>query len=198
MFSGLKGEVKIKEPGSINGQGFMIDNCEVRGMTTAAAPPPPVAAPPPPPAAAAPPAAASASAAAPPPAAPPAAPPPPPAAASAPPPAAAPPPPSASPAAPPPAPPPPAAAPPPFSSSSCCCCCCCIITTGRVPVPVAWEGGSLTSANSHTCATHQQDCDLYIFDHMAQITIDDCVNCRIFIGPVAGRFSHRPQIPSNN
>ena len=27
------------------------------------------------------------------------------------------------------------------------------------------------------------DCDLWIFDHNAAITIDDCKNCRIFIGP---------------
>mmetsp|Transcript_45545 Transcript_45545/g.118014 ORF Transcript_45545/g.118014 Transcript_45545/m.118014 type:complete len:332 (-) Transcript_45545:347-1342(-) len=33
-----------------------------------------------------------------------------------------------------------------------------------------------------------EDCDIYLFDTMAQVTIDDCVNCRIFVGPVVGSY----------
>eukprot|EP00899_Mesostigma_viride_P001424 jgi/Mesvir1/11282/Mv01076-RA.1 len=29
-----------------------------------------------------------------------------------------------------------------------------------------------------------EDCDLYLLDACAQVTIDNCINCRIFIGPV--------------
>ncbi|XP_074661001.1 protein XRP2-like [Tubulanus polymorphus] len=29
-----------------------------------------------------------------------------------------------------------------------------------------------------------EDCNIYIFDHIATVTIDDCTNCTIFLGPV--------------
>lgn len=32
-----------------------------------------------------------------------------------------------------------------------------------------------------------QDCAIYLFDHSAAVTIDDCVSCQIFVGPVKGR-----------
>lgn len=32
-----------------------------------------------------------------------------------------------------------------------------------------------------------QDCDLYILDFCGQVTVDDCKNCRIFVGPCEGR-----------
>ncbi|XP_072162948.1 protein XRP2-like [Diadema setosum] len=31
-----------------------------------------------------------------------------------------------------------------------------------------------------------EDCSIYLFDHMATITVDDCTNCRLFIGPNKG------------
>ncbi|XP_065829487.1 protein XRP2-like [Oscarella lobularis] len=34
-------------------------------------------------------------------------------------------------------------------------------------------------------------CDIYLFDHIASLTIDDCVNCRIVIGPVKGSVFFR-------
>eukprot|EP00967_Tisochrysis_lutea_P021487 scaffold24395_cov21-Tisochrysis_lutea.AAC.1 len=33
-----------------------------------------------------------------------------------------------------------------------------------------------------------QDCDLYVLDSCAAVTIDDSKNCRIFIGPTDGRW----------
>ncbi|KAJ9506211.1 hypothetical protein QJQ45_014617 [Haematococcus lacustris] len=30
------------------------------------------------------------------------------------------------------------------------------------------------------------DCEVYILDHTSQVQVDDCVNCRIFIGPCDG------------
>lgn len=32
-----------------------------------------------------------------------------------------------------------------------------------------------------------QDCNLFVMDHCASVTIDDCSNCRIFIGPTEAR-----------
>uniref|UniRef100_A0A0L8G6L4 C-CAP/cofactor C-like domain-containing protein n=1 Tax=Octopus bimaculoides TaxID=37653 RepID=A0A0L8G6L4_OCTBM len=32
-----------------------------------------------------------------------------------------------------------------------------------------------------------EDTNIYIFDHSASVTIDDCINCRIFLGPVKTR-----------
>mmetsp|Transcript_23141 Transcript_23141/g.55372 ORF Transcript_23141/g.55372 Transcript_23141/m.55372 type:complete len:350 (+) Transcript_23141:177-1226(+) len=31
-----------------------------------------------------------------------------------------------------------------------------------------------------------EDSQLYVFDHTAQVTVDDCTNCCIFLGPVSG------------
>ena len=33
-----------------------------------------------------------------------------------------------------------------------------------------------------------QDCAIYLFDHSAAVTVDDCVSCQIFVGPVKGRY----------
>ena len=33
-----------------------------------------------------------------------------------------------------------------------------------------------------------QDCNIYLFDHTNSVQIDDCVNCRIFLGPVKTRW----------
>ena len=33
-----------------------------------------------------------------------------------------------------------------------------------------------------------KDCSIYIFDYMASVTIDDCINCRIFLGPIKSRY----------
>lgn len=32
-----------------------------------------------------------------------------------------------------------------------------------------------------------QDCRIFVLDHAETITIDDCINCQIVIGPCAGR-----------
>ena len=37
--------------------------------------------------------------------------------------------------------------------------------------------------------TQLQDCDIYLLDHTAAVTVDDCSNCRILTGPVASRYS---------
>lgn len=34
-----------------------------------------------------------------------------------------------------------------------------------------------------------QDCAIYLFDHSAAVTVDDCVSCQIFVGPVKGRYA---------
>ncbi|XP_037530958.1 protein XRP2 [Nematolebias whitei] len=36
-----------------------------------------------------------------------------------------------------------------------------------------------------------ENCNIYVFDHSATITIDDCVNCRIVFGPVKGSVFFR-------
>ena len=33
-----------------------------------------------------------------------------------------------------------------------------------------------------------QDCAIYLFDHSAAVSVDDCVSCQIFVGPVKGRY----------
>ena len=35
-----------------------------------------------------------------------------------------------------------------------------------------------------------QDCAIYLFDYSAAVTVDDCVSCQIFVGPVKGRYVH--------
>ncbi|XP_014783716.2 protein XRP2 [Octopus bimaculoides] len=40
-----------------------------------------------------------------------------------------------------------------------------------------------------------EDTNIYIFDHSASVTIDDCINCRIFLGPVKTRHrQHRTHL----
>ena len=34
---------------------------------------------------------------------------------------------------------------------------------------------------------YAQNCTVYVLDHTGQVQIDDCTNCRIFVGPVRGR-----------
>ncbi|XP_005105257.1 protein XRP2 isoform X2 [Aplysia californica] len=29
-----------------------------------------------------------------------------------------------------------------------------------------------------------EDCNIYVFDHIATVSVDDCVNCNIFLGPI--------------
>ncbi|XP_039600659.1 protein XRP2 [Polypterus senegalus] len=36
-----------------------------------------------------------------------------------------------------------------------------------------------------------ENCNIFIFDHSATITIDDCINCTIFLGPVKGSVFFR-------
>ena len=37
-------------------------------------------------------------------------------------------------------------------------------------------------------ALYLQDCNIFIMDHTDTVTIDDCINCQLFIGPCAGRY----------
>ena len=32
-----------------------------------------------------------------------------------------------------------------------------------------------------------QNSNIFVFDHLASVTVDECTNCRIFIGPVKTR-----------
>ncbi len=45
--------------------------------------------------------------------------------------------------------------------------------------------GTETRCTAYFCC--MQDCDLYVIDFCGQVTIDECTNCRIFIGPTEGR-----------
>lgn len=33
-----------------------------------------------------------------------------------------------------------------------------------------------------------QDSSIYIFDHIATVSVDDCINCNIFLGPIRSRL----------
>ena len=33
-----------------------------------------------------------------------------------------------------------------------------------------------------------KNCSVYLFDHVAQLSVDDCKNCKFFIGPSKGRL----------
>ncbi|KAL5007276.1 hypothetical protein ScPMuIL_016082 [Solemya velum] len=48
-------------------------------------------------------------------------------------------------------------------------------TVGRLPGTV--NGQQFVIQNC-------QDCNIYIFDHTATVTVDDCVNCNVFLGPI--------------
>uniref|UniRef100_A0A8I3WS22 Protein XRP2 n=1 Tax=Callithrix jacchus TaxID=9483 RepID=A0A8I3WS22_CALJA len=50
-------------------------------------------------------------------------------------------------------------------------------TVGRLPGTVAGQQFLIQDC---------ENCNIYIFDHSATITIDDCTNCIIFLGPVKG------------
>jgi hypothetical protein len=43
-----------------------------------------------------------------------------------------------------------------------------------------------------------KNCDIYLLDHLAQVTIDECVDCRIIMGPCESRWAptHRELISS--
>ncbi|XP_056271251.1 protein XRP2-like isoform X2 [Pseudoliparis swirei] len=36
-----------------------------------------------------------------------------------------------------------------------------------------------------------EDCDIYVFDHSAAVTVDDCSRCRVFLGPARGSVFFR-------
>jgi hypothetical protein len=38
------------------------------------------------------------------------------------------------------------------------------------------------------CLDGLEDCDVFILDHCSQLTMDDCTNCHIVVGPVDGAF----------
>ena len=35
-----------------------------------------------------------------------------------------------------------------------------------------------------------QDCTFWLLDHSAAVSIDDCSNCKIYVGPVESRCGH--------
>ncbi|XP_040488496.1 protein XRP2 isoform X2 [Ursus maritimus] len=55
-------------------------------------------------------------------------------------------------------------------------------TVGRLPGQVAGQQFLIQDC---------ENCNIYIFDHSATITIDDCTNCVIFLGPVKGSVFFR-------
>nr|XP_033803578.1 LOW QUALITY PROTEIN: protein XRP2 [Geotrypetes seraphini] len=55
-------------------------------------------------------------------------------------------------------------------------------TVGRLPGKVAGQQFVIQEC---------ENCNIYIFDHSAAITIDDCTSCRIFLGPVKGSVFFR-------
>ncbi|XP_042830118.1 protein XRP2 [Panthera tigris] len=55
-------------------------------------------------------------------------------------------------------------------------------TVGRLPGQVAGQQFLIQDC---------ENCNIYIFDHSATITIDDCANCVIFLGPVKGSVFFR-------
>ncbi|XP_045716429.1 protein XRP2 [Phyllostomus hastatus] len=55
-------------------------------------------------------------------------------------------------------------------------------TVGRLPGTVAGQQFLIQDC---------ENCNIYIFDHSATITIDDCTNCIIFLGPVKGSVFFR-------
>ncbi|XP_060625819.1 protein XRP2 [Anolis sagrei] len=55
-------------------------------------------------------------------------------------------------------------------------------TVGRLPGKVAGQQFVIQDC---------ENCNIYIFDHSATITIDDCTGCRIFLGPVKGSVFFR-------
>lgn len=44
--------------------------------------------------------------------------------------------------------------------------------------------------NMLTLTVVLQDCSIFIFDHLASVAVDECINCNIFVGPVKTRFGH--------
>ncbi|XP_034287288.1 protein XRP2 [Pantherophis guttatus] len=50
-------------------------------------------------------------------------------------------------------------------------------TVGRLPGKVAGQQFVIQDC---------ENCNIYIFDHSATITVDDCINCQFFLGPVKG------------
>ncbi|XP_037676719.1 protein XRP2 [Choloepus didactylus] len=55
-------------------------------------------------------------------------------------------------------------------------------TVGRLPGNVAGQQFVIQDC---------ENCNIYIFDHSATVTIDDCTNCIIFLGPVKGSVFFR-------
>ncbi|XP_004633546.1 protein XRP2 [Octodon degus] len=55
-------------------------------------------------------------------------------------------------------------------------------TVGRLPGKVAGQQFFIQDC---------ENCNIYIFDHTAAVTIDDCTNCIIFLGPVKGSVFFR-------
>ena len=66
-----------------------------------------------------------------------------------------------------------------------------IIITGEC-LPHSWL--SLTLSLTHLLTLTIQNSNIFILDHSVQVTVDDCKNCIIFIGPSEGRWVHRQGI----
>ena len=71
------------------------------------------------------------------------------------------------------------------------------VTVGKMPDDVNGQQFLIQNCKvGYVCwytSTHcntsllQQDCSIFVFDHSAAVTIDDCASCQIFVGPVKGR-----------
>ena len=53
--------------------------------------------------------------------------------------------------------------------------CVLVLTSARMRRPVP-----------HALIAAPQDSSIFVFDHLATVTVDDCTNCRIFLGPIKG------------
>ena len=60
----------------------------------------------------------------------------------------------------------------------------CVVSCKDAKLTVQTKAYSPLTRQSMTCL---QDCQLYVFDVSATISVEDCTDCRILLGPVDGR-----------
>jgi len=67
---------------------------------------------------------------------------------------------------------------------------------GKLPGSIDGQQFLIQNCKVHSLIIHRnvyqmlpwlQDCAIYLFDHSAAVTVDDCIGCQIFVGPVKGR-----------
>lgn len=62
------------------------------------------------------------------------------------------------------------------------------LTTARQACQAHMSSLSLRTMRHASASIQLQGCDIYLLDHTAAVTVDDCIECRIFTGPVASRY----------